>query len=372
MRSKPNVEFKVHVARRRCADHARPRQSDDAVPRRSHRDALPVHRRGYRLHAEAGVPADRVRRRRGAPALYPIKRVNWDKAQAGDRRATSRTCRRASLDYVLEINDPDHVEVVNGFTRVRYAGTGFLMIRRHVFEKMCARLSVAAVLPRAFARCAGRQPEPVCAVRMHDRSRRPEPISARISRSASAGPISAAKSGPTSRAGSITSARRCSTAISRRSSPRRRWRPMRREMQGAARFVRRSPAGVGRADAGCMVGGIDLRPLWRALIDKVDRRHGGSGRGARSVADRATARRQAGGAGDPAADAGVASIVSLALFAGSSRGCACWRWRRRPTWAATRRSNFCWRIPASNCMTLYVVAGRRTCRRRCPITTSPS
>jgi hypothetical protein len=44
----------------------------------------------------------------------------------------------ASLDYVLEINDPDHIEVVNGFTRVRYAGTGFLMIRRHVFEKMCA------------------------------------------------------------------------------------------------------------------------------------------------------------------------------------------------------------------------------------------
>jgi len=27
--------------------------------------------------------------------------------------------------------------VVNGFTRVRYAGTGFLMIRRHVLEKMC-------------------------------------------------------------------------------------------------------------------------------------------------------------------------------------------------------------------------------------------
>src|SRR6185437_12708322 len=40
-------------------------------------------------------------------------------------------------DYVLELDDPDHVVVVNGFTRVRYAGTGFLMIRRHVLEKMC-------------------------------------------------------------------------------------------------------------------------------------------------------------------------------------------------------------------------------------------
>lgn len=70
-------------------------------------------------------------------ALYPIKRVNWDKA----RRAIETNkpnVPAASLDYVLEINDPDNVVVVNGFTRVRYAGTGFLMIRRHVFEQMCA------------------------------------------------------------------------------------------------------------------------------------------------------------------------------------------------------------------------------------------
>jgi hypothetical protein len=38
---------------------------------------------------------------------------------------------------VLEIADPDHVLVVSGFTRVRYAGTGFLMIRRHAIQKMC-------------------------------------------------------------------------------------------------------------------------------------------------------------------------------------------------------------------------------------------
>ena len=70
-------------------------------------------------------------------AVYPIKRVNWDKA----RRAiqTDRPdVASAALDYVLEIDDPDHVAVVNGITRLRYAGTGFLMIRRHVFERMCA------------------------------------------------------------------------------------------------------------------------------------------------------------------------------------------------------------------------------------------
>src|SRR6478672_12905125 len=68
--------------------------------------------------------------------VYPIKRVNWDKArrmiEANRPQAPS-----AALDYVLEIEDPDHVIAVNGFARVRYAGTGFLMIRRHVLETMC-------------------------------------------------------------------------------------------------------------------------------------------------------------------------------------------------------------------------------------------
>jgi hypothetical protein len=68
--------------------------------------------------------------------VYPIKRVNWDKAKRviETRRPNVPS---ASLDYVLEVDNPDHVAVVNGFTRVRYAGTGFLMIRRHVLEKMC-------------------------------------------------------------------------------------------------------------------------------------------------------------------------------------------------------------------------------------------
>jgi hypothetical protein len=66
--------------------------------------------------------------------VYPIKRVNWDKAK---RMLDQPNMPSAALDYVLEIDNPDHVAVVNGFTRVRYAGTGFLMIRRHVIEKMC-------------------------------------------------------------------------------------------------------------------------------------------------------------------------------------------------------------------------------------------
>jgi hypothetical protein len=68
--------------------------------------------------------------------VYPIKRVNWEKARRMIENKRPNVAPGA-LDYVLELENPDHVAVVNGFTRIRYAGTGFLMIRRHVFEKMC-------------------------------------------------------------------------------------------------------------------------------------------------------------------------------------------------------------------------------------------
>jgi hypothetical protein len=74
--------------------------------------------------------------------VYPIKRVNWDKARRM-LQTSAASAPSAALDYVLEIDDPDRVVVVNGFTRVRYAGTGFLMIRRHVLERMCAHPAYA-------------------------------------------------------------------------------------------------------------------------------------------------------------------------------------------------------------------------------------
>jgi hypothetical protein len=73
---------------------------------------------------------------------YPIKRVNWEKARHA-MAAGRPNLAASSLDYVLELDNPDEVKVVNGFTRVRYAGTGFLMIRRHVLEKMCAHPAYA-------------------------------------------------------------------------------------------------------------------------------------------------------------------------------------------------------------------------------------
>jgi len=68
--------------------------------------------------------------------------VNWEKAK---RVLESNRLPSAALDYVLEIDNPDHVIAVNGFTRVRFAGTGFLMIRRHVLETMCQHPAYAAL-----------------------------------------------------------------------------------------------------------------------------------------------------------------------------------------------------------------------------------
>src|SRR5215469_13783418 len=95
------------------------------------------------VDADIGFVPEQVFRLIGSGAdvvagIYPIKRVNWDKA-ARALQSDRPNLPAASLDYVLEINDPDCAVVVNRFTRVRYAGTGFLMIRRHVLERMCAR-----------------------------------------------------------------------------------------------------------------------------------------------------------------------------------------------------------------------------------------
>jgi hypothetical protein len=93
------------------------------------------------VDADIGFEPDQVMRLIACGAdvaggAYPIKRINWDKARKVIESNRPNT-RSAILDYVLEVEDPERIAVVNGFARVRYAGTGFLMIRRHVLERMC-------------------------------------------------------------------------------------------------------------------------------------------------------------------------------------------------------------------------------------------
>jgi hypothetical protein len=71
-------------------------------------------------------------------AIYPIKRIDWDKVKTTIEAARPNPA-AAVLKYVFEVDDPNAVITKAGFVKVRYAGTGFLMIRRGALERMCAQ-----------------------------------------------------------------------------------------------------------------------------------------------------------------------------------------------------------------------------------------
>jgi hypothetical protein len=70
--------------------------------------------------------------------VYPTKRVDWDRvaqlAVEGHKSLDS-----TALSYVMEFEDPSRIAAKNGFAKVRFAGTGFIMIRRDALERMVAR-----------------------------------------------------------------------------------------------------------------------------------------------------------------------------------------------------------------------------------------
>ena len=69
-------------------------------------------------------------------AVYPIKRIDWERV-AATVAAGRPDPGAAALRYVYEVEDGDAVKASGGFVKVRYAGTGFLMIRRSALERMC-------------------------------------------------------------------------------------------------------------------------------------------------------------------------------------------------------------------------------------------
>lgn len=70
-----------------------------------------------------------------AAGVYPTKRIDWAKAAkaAQEGRTPLET---ASLSYVLELEQPPRLAVRDGFARARYAGSGFMMIRRNALVSM--------------------------------------------------------------------------------------------------------------------------------------------------------------------------------------------------------------------------------------------
>jgi hypothetical protein len=71
-------------------------------------------------------------------AVYPVKRIDWERVKRSIETAAPDPA-AAALRYVFEVENPDAVIERAGFIKVRYAGTGFLMIRRGALEAMCAR-----------------------------------------------------------------------------------------------------------------------------------------------------------------------------------------------------------------------------------------
>jgi len=69
--------------------------------------------------------------------VYPTKRVDWERVSilaSKGRKPLDST----SLSYVMEFENPEKIAARGGFAKVKYAGTGFLMIRRDVLVKMVA------------------------------------------------------------------------------------------------------------------------------------------------------------------------------------------------------------------------------------------
>jgi hypothetical protein len=71
-------------------------------------------------------------------AAYPIKKINWELI-AGAVQAGRSPLESATLSYVLEVERLEELATRNGFVKARYAGTGFLMIRRAALIAMIER-----------------------------------------------------------------------------------------------------------------------------------------------------------------------------------------------------------------------------------------
>ena len=68
-------------------------------------------------------------------AVYPIKRIDWEKVGAAAQAGRS-PLHSAALSYMVEFTDSARIETRGGFAKVSYAGTGFLMIRREALVAM--------------------------------------------------------------------------------------------------------------------------------------------------------------------------------------------------------------------------------------------
>ena len=67
--------------------------------------------------------------------VYPTKKIDWDKVGSAAKEGKGGL-ESAALSYVIEMEKPEKLDFRAGFIRVRFAGTGFLMIKRQALVKM--------------------------------------------------------------------------------------------------------------------------------------------------------------------------------------------------------------------------------------------
>ena len=69
-----------------------------------------------------------------AAAFYPLKQVDW--AVVPGRVVAGETLEAAGLSYVGSLCEGEALRVEHGFATARFAGAGFQLIKRAVFERM--------------------------------------------------------------------------------------------------------------------------------------------------------------------------------------------------------------------------------------------
>ncbi|HLN25645.1 MAG TPA: hypothetical protein VK558_16845 [Patescibacteria group bacterium] len=72
-----------------------------------------------------------------AGGVYPMKTLNWP-VIAAQARAEAPNLKSSALHYVVDFLDPKNITPSGSFVQVRHIGTGFLLIKRYVFERMAA------------------------------------------------------------------------------------------------------------------------------------------------------------------------------------------------------------------------------------------
>jgi hypothetical protein len=104
-------------------------------------------------------------------AIYPIKRIDWDKVRTAVLAARPSPG-AAALNYVFEVADPAAVVMRAGFVKVRYAATGFMMIRRDALSRMRAHYPQLRYRRDHSTEAGHAERQPVRPVRLHDRRER--------------------------------------------------------------------------------------------------------------------------------------------------------------------------------------------------------